>query len=109
MRKDIMSDPAALADYVDGVWALKRTPADDPRYSRYDWYVLWHAVTMMTMTPDPNSNRRNAAHSWPAFLPWHRYYLKPRGRNRPGAGQTPICATVLELACRRPACPERPN
>lgn len=76
MRKDIMSDATARADYIDGVKALKATPADDPRYSRYDWYVLWHAATMMTMTPPGNSAGRNAAHSGPAFLPWHRYYLK---------------------------------
>lgn len=76
MRKDAVSNPQALADYIEGVWALKRQPADDPRYSRYDWYVLWHAVAMMTDTPPGNSSARNAAHSGPAFLPWHRFYLK---------------------------------
>ncbi|MGR3342047.1 MAG: tyrosinase family protein [Paracoccaceae bacterium] len=76
MRKDIMADPASLKDYVDGVWALKNTAAADPRYSRYDWYVLWHAVTMMSLTPPGNGSGRNAAHSGPAFLPWHRFYLK---------------------------------
>lgn len=76
MRPDIMSDPQARQDYIDGVWALKRQPADDPRYSRYDWYVLWHAVTMMQLTPPNSTSGRNAAHSGPAFLPWHRYYLK---------------------------------
>ena len=76
MRRDIMQDTQARRDYIDGVWALKRTPADDDRYSRYDWYVLWHAVTMMTLTPPGATSGRNAAHSGPVFLPWHRYYLK---------------------------------
>ncbi len=76
MRKDIMADPGSLADYVAGCWALKNTPAADPQYSRYDWYVLWHVVTMMTLTPNPNNSGRNAAHNGPAFLPWHRFYLK---------------------------------
>jgi len=76
MRKDIMKDANARQNYIDGVHALKQTPADDPRYSRYDWYVIWHAITMMTQTPNPNSSGRNAGHDGPVFLPWHRFYLK---------------------------------
>ncbi len=75
MRRDAISDPQALGDYIDGVWALKRLPASDDRYSRYDWFVLWHASAMMASTPPGNSANRNAAHSGPVFLPWHRYYL----------------------------------
>jgi len=76
MRKDAIANPSVLADYIDGVWALKQTPADDSRYSRYDWYVLWHIVAMMTLTPQNSTSRRNAAHSGPVFLTWHRFYLK---------------------------------
>lgn len=75
IREDATAAPGPLADYIDGVWALKRTPAEDPRYSRYDWYVLWHLVAMMTQTPPNTPTSRNAAHSGPAFLPWHRMYL----------------------------------
>jgi tyrosinase len=30
---------------------------------------------MMTMTPPESLQGRNAAHSGPAFLPWHRYMM----------------------------------
>jgi tyrosinase len=42
--------------------------------STYDLFVIWHHLAMMRMTP-PGQNDRNAAHSGPAFLPWHRLML----------------------------------
>ncbi|HYI01218.1 tyrosinase family protein, partial [Hyalangium sp.] len=34
----------------------------------------WHHLSMMIFTP-PSQRDRNAAHSGPSFLPWHRYFL----------------------------------
>ena len=78
IRKNILQDDRAAAQYVEGVLALK----DPVRFpwpavsglSIYDFFVFWHARSMMTLTP-PTQSDRNAAHSGPAFLPWHRYML----------------------------------
>lgn len=60
-------------DFVEAVWALKRS-------GRYDQYVEWHVMAMRRATPapgeSPDPNRRNAAHRGPAFLPWHREFLR---------------------------------
>ncbi|MCZ6582261.1 MAG: tyrosinase family protein [Thaumarchaeota archaeon] len=45
-------------DFIDAVWALKRN-------GKYDLYVRWHAIAM-----------NQGAHGGPAFLPWHREYLR---------------------------------
>ncbi|MCP5109239.1 MAG: tyrosinase family protein, partial [bacterium] len=42
--------------------------------SMYDFFVFWHHRSMMLSTP-PGQGDRNAAHSGPVFLPWHRYML----------------------------------
>jgi tyrosinase len=42
--------------------------------STWDLFVVWHHRAMMTMTP-PTQGDRNAAHSGPVFLPWHRFML----------------------------------
>ena len=52
-----LSDPEKQ-DFINAVWALKRN-------GKYDLYVRWHAIAM---------NR--GAHNGPAFLPWHREYLR---------------------------------
>ena len=49
IRPDAIANPGALDDYIQGVWALKQTPAADPRYSRYDWYVLFSPGTADTL------------------------------------------------------------
>jgi tyrosinase len=78
IRRNILLDEGVAARYVEAVMALK-----DPELfpwpgneglSIYDFFVFWHARTMMTLTP-PEQSDRNAAHSGPAFLPWHRYML----------------------------------
>jgi tyrosinase len=78
IRKNILQDDRVAAQYVEGVLALK-DPARFPwpavsGLSIYDFFVFWHARSMMTLTP-PTQSDRNAAHSGPAFLPWHRYLL----------------------------------
>jgi tyrosinase len=78
IRKNILLDTTAADQFVSAVLALK-DPARFPwagaeGLSIYDFFVFWHARSMMTLTP-PTQSDRNAAHSGPAFLPWHRYML----------------------------------
>jgi tyrosinase len=85
VRSNIVTDERARKSFVDGVLALKEerlgpTTADvgiggPPRLlSTYDLFIIWHHLAMMRMTP-PSHGDRNAAHSGPAFLPWHRLML----------------------------------
>ena len=78
IRRNFLTDANAARKFIDGVMILKN-PARYPwpgqqGLSIYDAYVFWHHQAMMLLTP-PGDNTRNAAHSGPAFLPWHRYYL----------------------------------
>lgn len=78
IRRNILSDEAVLQQFIDGVLALK-DPARFPWPGQqglaiYDFFVAWHHQSMMLFTP-PTQRDRNAAHSGPAFLPWHRYFL----------------------------------
>lgn len=78
IRHNILTDSRAAQQFITGVSALKDParypwPGDDT-LSIYDFFVFWHARSMMTLTP-PEQSDRNAAHSGPAFLPWHRYLL----------------------------------
>jgi tyrosinase len=85
VRRNIVTSAAAREAYVRGVNLLKREPTgittDElglPGTSRelgtYDLFIYWHQRAMHLRTP-PNHPTRNAAHSGPAFLPWHRYLL----------------------------------
>ena len=78
IRHNFLTNEEAANQFVNGVLALK-DPARFPwpgqsTLSIYDFFVFWHARTMMMLTP-PDQSDRNAAHSGPAFLPWHRYML----------------------------------
>ena len=87
-RRNIVTSAAARDDYVQGVLALKQDPTalttDDlgipllpgnssQPLSTWDLFIFWHAAAMNERTP-PGSGR-NAAHSGPSFLPWHRWML----------------------------------
>lgn len=85
VRRNILTEPAAREAFVAGVLALKAEflgttttqlgipgPAQD--VSTYDLFTVWHHLAMGRMTP-PTQGDRNAAHSGPAFLPWHRLML----------------------------------
>lgn len=85
VRRNVVIDEAARKSFIDGVLALKAdqlgpTTADvgisGPArpLSTYDLFIVWHHLAMARMTP-PTQRDRNAAHSGPAFLPWHRLML----------------------------------
>jgi tyrosinase len=85
VRRNISTNPAARDAFVNGVIALKgeflgTTTADlglaGPAVpvSTYDLFTVWHHLAMARMTP-PSQGDRNAAHSGPVFLPWHRFML----------------------------------
>lgn len=85
-RRDITSNAQDAQRFVEGVQALKQSPSGlttaalgipgdtvgSQPLSRYDLYAIWHYVTMRELSSD---GRRNAAHSGPVFLPWHRWFL----------------------------------
>lgn len=78
IRHNILNNSAAAQKFIEGIWRLK-DPGQfpwpgQPNLSIYDAFVFWHHQSMMLMTP-PRQSDRNAAHSGPVFLPWHRYFL----------------------------------
>lgn len=76
IRRNILSDRGVADQFIEGVLRLKDVN-EYPwrgRLSIYDFFVNLHYLTMMEFTPMSQSDR-NAAHSGPVFLPWHRYYL----------------------------------
>ena len=86
IRRNVLKNANARSQYVKGVLLLKqeassRTTADfgmsgpAVSVSTYDLFVIWHYLTMMTLTPPGNAAGRNAAHRGPIFLPWHRVML----------------------------------
>jgi tyrosinase len=63
--------------FVNAVLALKnKTPSrlDPKTHSRYDDYVQIHMNAMMAENDD--NQTLGWAHKGPAFLPWHRYYIR---------------------------------
>lgn len=85
IRQNAVTNPDALTAYTAGVLALKAeflgpTTADlgiagpAQPVSTYDLFTAWHHLAMGRFTP-PTQGDRNAAHSGPAFLPWHRLMM----------------------------------
>ena len=90
VRRNAVADGHARRQYIDGVKLLKQeflpgatagplgilgADPDEP-VSTYDLLTVWHHRAMNTAVPpgsDPDA--RNAAHSGPVFLPWHRFML----------------------------------
>src|SRR6185503_6461736 len=86
VRPNILSSSTALQQYCTGVKKLKNEfpgpttqslgiPGPSQKVSTYDLFVVWHVNAMMTLTP-AGQTQRNAAHSGPVFLPWHRFMLR---------------------------------
>jgi tyrosinase len=73
VRKDATTlSPAERTAFVNALLALKKT-------GTYDKFVELHSGSMMQIRAFANEpqdmNYRNAAHSGPVFLPWHRKLL----------------------------------
>jgi len=86
VRRNILTDENSRKQYIDGVKLLKAEflgfstsdlgiAGTEQQVSTYDLFVIWHQLTMMTMTPPNNPSGRNAAHRGPVFHPWHRVML----------------------------------
>ncbi len=81
-RKSVraLSDSEKTA-LIDAIWALKRERSSFDGLSTYDRYVVWHQRAANQQSPwngdsPAQPTGRNAAHRGPAFLPWHREYLR---------------------------------
>jgi tyrosinase len=84
IRRNIL-EPGVGHRFAEAVLALKHEhlgpttaqigiPGPTEPVSTYDLFVVWHQLAMMRATP-PTQSDRNAAHSGPVFLPWHRLML----------------------------------
>lgn len=75
VRRNIVIDSAARNKYIQGVKLLKSDFLKQGWPNTYDIFIVWHYNAMMTLTPANSPSGRNAAHSGPSFLPWHRWML----------------------------------
>src|SRR5512133_1679316 len=83
VRRNILTNGSARQKYIQGVKLLKAEgsgtstlgiPGPGKELSTYDLFVVMHHWAMMQFTPATQTDR-NAAHSGPVFLPWHRWML----------------------------------
>ena len=74
-RNNLLNNTPIRDQYIRGVKLLKNDFLRSNWPNTYDIFVIWHFYSMMTHTPPDTNDGRNAAHSGPAFLPWHRWML----------------------------------
>lgn len=67
IRYNILRNKGVRDKFVAGVMDLRNQ-------GKYAKYVKWHAQAVITPDPPP-SGWRDAAHTGPAFTPWHRHFL----------------------------------
>lgn len=87
VRRNILDNAIDRDRFIQACLALKQEPTglttnelgiaaglggQAANLSVWDLFVIWHVRAMQQMSSD---FRRNAAHSGPVFLPWHRWYL----------------------------------
>lgn len=76
VRNNILNNESSRDKFISGVKLLKEDFIRPNWPNTYDIFVIWHFRAMMTRTPaDGSGGFRNAAHSGPVFLPWHRWFL----------------------------------
>lgn len=79
VRKNVVAlTPEEKAAFVNAVITLKNTIPEGSKLSIYDQFVLDHILTMgfRIFGGSKGPAKENPAHGLPAFLPWHRQFLK---------------------------------
>ncbi|MEL6453130.1 MAG: tyrosinase family protein [Cyanobacteria bacterium J06623_5] len=78
LRKSVTAlTPAEINAFTSAVQALQETPSGSSSLSQYEQFVLQHILTMgfRRSLGATGPAKGNPAHSYPAFLPWHRQFL----------------------------------
>ncbi|KPQ36591.1 MAG: tyrosinase Tyr [Phormidesmis priestleyi Ana] len=78
LRKSVTALTAAeKTAFVAALNQLQFTPSNGSSLSRYEQFVVQHILTMgfRQSLGATGPARGNPAHSYPAFLPWHRQFL----------------------------------
>lgn len=78
LRKSVTAlTPSEKTAFVEAVNVLQSTYPDNSPFSLYEQFVLQHILTMgfRQSLGATGPARGNPAHSYPAFLPWHRQFL----------------------------------
>jgi len=69
--------PTEKNAFTSAVQTLQQTPSNNSSLSQYEQFVLQHILTkgFRRSLGATGPARGNPAHSYPAFLPWHRQFL----------------------------------